>query len=530
MSAAKPSTRQSLKLAFTSWRLGAVTLMSFSSGLPLGLVWTAVPAWLAMAGVDIKTIGILTLVQAPYSFKFLWSPLIDRFRPPAFGHKRGWAFITQLLLAVLIGLLAWQAVSPEIGTVAALMLLIAFASASQDIAVDAYTVESLRPEEQGLAVGARVALYRVGMWLAGNIAISVSPALGWRTTLLLLSAIYVLLLPVTVFAPEPETQQAPAKSLREAAWEPFVGFFQRGRALEITAFLLLYKLADNLAGALVRPFLVQVGFDPLDVGIATGTIGLFATILGTFLGGVLTNNLGVGRALWYFGFLQAISNVGYAIVAQVGVSRPLLYSAMLVEAGTQGLGTAAFGVLMLRLTEKRFSATQYALFSSIFSLGRILAGPVSGAMVDAIGWRDYFVLTIISAIPGMLMLQRFVPWGARDIPPQSDAPVAAGTGAAVTQLGLALRGLAGFAAGTALALATNASLAALKNARGGKPFDILPRLMQTLQPTVVADYLELTAVVVFGLMTGLAVAAYVAARHGVAGPARQASAGGTTPQ
>jgi PAT family beta-lactamase induction signal transducer AmpG len=536
--ATKASTLQSLSAASKSWRLGAVTLLSLSSGLPLGLVITAVPAWMAFAGVDIKTIGVLTLAQAPYAFKFLWSPLMDRFHPPGFGRKRGWVLLGQLALALLAFALASCAASPRVGVVGALTVLIAFASASQDIAIDAYTVEALRPEEQGLAVGARTAMYRLGMWIAGVIAISIAPLriggqeIGWGVTIALQGAIYLLLLPVTIFAPEPQVEAPPPRSLRDAVWEPFVSFFQKPRALQIAAFLLLYKLADNLAVSLVRPFLIQTGFDPIDVGVASGTVGLAFTMFGTFVGGLLTTGLGVGRALWLFGILQASAGAGYALVAEVGISRPLMYASTALEAGASGMGTGAFGVLLLRLTQKRFSATQYALFSSIFALGRTIAGPIAGALVDAVGWRDFFLITIACGAPGLLMLQRFVPWGARDIPAEVEAELAPApcAGTPITRTGLLARGLLGLFAGFGAGLLVSAALSALKSARGGKPFDLLTPLASALHPSTPAQLLDLLGAAAFGVVLAMGVAAYLAARRGLvtAQPKSSAPSGDVT--
>lgn len=524
------STAQSLKAALKSWRLGAVSLLSFSSGMPLGLVVYAVPAWMAMAQVDIKTIGVITLAQAPYAFKFVWAPLLDRYRLPWLGRKRGWIVLGQLALAGLTVALAAQAGAPSVAAVGALTFLLAFASATKDIAIDGYTVDSLRPEEQGVAVGARTTMYRVGMWVAGVIAISVAAwtlgtkAIGWGPTLVAVAALFVLLVPVTIFAPEPEQQAPPPRSLREAVWEPFVGFFRKPRALEIAAFLLLYKLADNLAISLVRPFLVQVGFEAVDVGFASGTVGLAFMMVGTFVGGVLTTRLGLGRALWLFGVLQSLAGLGYALVAIVGVNRPLMYAAMAFEGGASGMGTGAFGVLLLRLTQKRFSATQYALFSSVFALGRTIAGPIAGGLVDAIGWRDFFLFTIACGVPGLVMLQRFVPWGSREL--REDPEVAEAAARPISRAALAFWGLGATVAGAAFGLVASATLTALKQMRGGGAFDLLAPILHALQPQKPTDWIEGIGAAVFGLVVGFGVAAYLAARRGVARGAGVPAQGG----
>ena len=520
--AGKPTRLQSFAAAASSWRIGAVTLLSLSSGMPLGLVLTSVPAWMAMVGVDIKTIGVITLAQAPYAFKFLWSPLMDRFPLPFLGRKRGWILLAQVALFLSTLALAFLGEKPSVTMVAALTVLVAFASATQDIAIDAYTVESLRPEEQGLAVGARIAAYRAGMWIAGHIAITLAAVqiggrtVGWSAMLMLQAVLYLLLAPVTVFAPEPEAPPRPPKTMREAVWEPFVGFFRQHRALEIAAFLVLYKLGDNLATALIRPFFLQKGYDPIDVGAASGTVGLVATMLGTFLGGLYTSSAGVGRALWLFGILQAVAHTGYAVVAQAEVNRWLMYGAMGLEASTSGMATGAFSVFLLRLTQKKFSATQFALFSSIFALGRTIAGPPAGAIVAAIGWRDFFLLTFPLALPGLVMLHRFVPWGTREVAAQPDeaaAPALHGT--PVSTAGLLVRGLLGVVGGTAFALLGNATLGALKLMKDGKPFDLLAPLIASLSPEKTADFLTVIGCGVFGLIAGFGVAAYVAARRGI---------------
>jgi MFS transporter, PAT family, beta-lactamase induction signal transducer AmpG len=427
-----PGPLQSLVAAARSWRTASVALLSFSSGLPLGLIWIAIPDWMRNVGVDIRIVGLITLAQAPWSFKILWSPLMDRYVPPFWGRRRGWMAIAQVALFALTLLLAGVGHHPQTPwVVAAFALAIAFASASQDIAVDAYAVEVLRKDEQGVAVGARIAVYRAAMFVAGGLAITLAGWWSWPAVIVLMAACYVPMLLVTWKAPEPEEKQVPPRSLRDAVWLPFLEILSRRRALEILAFVVFYKLADNLAQSLQRPFLVDMGYGDFDRGVALATFGTVFTILGTVAGGAATPLMGLGHALWIFGFLQIFSNVGFILVSLSDVHRPLMYGAMSFEALTTGLGMGAFSVLLLRLTQKRFSATQYALLSSLFGLPRIVAGPVAGFAVDAVGWTWFFVGTLGAGVPGLLLLQRFVPLGSREPliapePARAGRPVGAG--------------------------------------------------------------------------------------------------------
>lgn len=500
----------SLLSVLRSWRLLSVTLLSFASGLPLGLVWIAIPTWMAMEGVDIKVVGLFSLAQAPWTFKVLWAPLMDRYPLPFLGRKRGYVLVSQVLL-LLLGL--WlSAVSgrPDPVTIGLLTLCIAFASASQDIAYDAYTVEVLRPEEQGPAVGAKVALYRAAMWLSGRLTITAAAIVGWPLVNAAVALCYLPSAAVTWWAPEPESPPAPPRSLRDAVWEPFLGLLARHRALEILAFVVLYKLSDQLTQALVGPFLIQKGYNALDVGVAAGTVSLLTIVLGTFAGGVLTTSRGLGPALWISGFLQLFSNLGYAVVAQVGVNRPLMYAAQGFEYLCSGLGNGAFGVLLLRLTQKRFSATQYALLSSLFTIPRVLAGPPAGLLADALGWRDFFVLTLVAGVPGLVMLQRFVPWGVRE-PDFEVAPVT--SAAPLRPGGLVARGALAFVVTSALSLVTLAALGEIKDYRAGRSFDLAGGLTALLQPRSLGDWTGLFGVLVVALAAALGTAAALAARR-----------------
>lgn len=515
--AQRPGTLKSLAMAMASWRTAAVTLLSFSSGLPLGLVWIAIPDWLRTAGVDIRIVGLVTLAQAPWSFKFLWSPLMDRYVPPFWGRRRGWMALAQLALFVTTLALAGVSDHPEAAwVVGALAMAVAFSAATQDIAIDAYSVEVLRKEEQGVAVGARVALYRAAMFIAGSAAITLAGRISWKWVVIGLAALYLPLLFVTRFAPEPEERLPPPRSLKDAVWYPFVGFLTRHRALEILAFVFAYKLADNLGGSLLRPFLVDMGYSAMHRGVALGTIGLFGTIIGTLIGGAWTTVLGLGRALWIFGVVQIVSNVGYIFVARAGAPNELLmYTAIGFEQVTQGLGTGAFSVLLLRLTQKRFSATQFALLSSLFSIPRVVAGPISGYAVHAMGWEQFFWFTMVAGIPGMLLLARFVPMGVKD--PNFDAeaqvrPAIRALSRGTLMTTAVLTGVAGIVLG-GLTTALLAAMQAVRTKPAGG-FDFGAALTTMLQPASGTDWVTLVGIVIFGVVVGLFTAAALAARSG----------------
>jgi PAT family beta-lactamase induction signal transducer AmpG len=512
----RPGALVSLARAMRSWRTASVALLSFSSGLPLGLVWYSVPDWMRSIGVDIRVVGLFTLAQAPWAFKVVWSPLMDRYVPPFWGRRRGWMAVTQIALAVLGLLLAGVGRRPEmLWVVGAIALGIALASASQDIAIDAYAVEVLRKDEQGTAVGARIAVYRLAMLVSGGLAITLAGRYGWPAVNVLLAAVYIPTLILTWKAPEPEEHQTAPRSLRDAVWLPFIGFLARHRALEILAFVLLYKLSDQLTQSLTRPFLIDMGYTADQSGIALATIGVFATIIGALLGGWITTLIGLGHALWIFGVVQIFANIGYYLIAQASAPTvTLMYGAIGFELLVAGISTAAFSVLLLRMTQKRFSATQYALFSSLFALPRLVAGPVAGFAADALGWGPFFLATLVTGIPGLVMLQRFVPIGVRDpeftVEPVTDRVPLGGTA-------IALRGVTGAIGTGVFVLAVVALLAALKTMREAHAaFDLRAAIWQVAHPVSIPDWVQLVGIVVCAVIGGLFVAAVVAARHGAA--------------
>ena len=514
----KPGVRD----AFRSWRTASVALQSFPSGLPLGLVLTAIPYWLATQGVDVKTIAFLGgYTQLPWSFKFVWAPLLDRFAPPFFGRKRGWAVIAQIgLLLAMLQLARLAGDKPDLVWLAVTIFAIAFFSASQDIAIDAYAVEVLHKEEQGVAAGARSALSRIALFLSGRVVITASQWMPWRALFAVQGLVYAPAMVLMAFSPEPDDPPRPTVSLREAVWAPFVDYLRQNNALQITAFLVLYKFGDNLASSLVSVFLAQAGFTALDIGVAQGTIGMIGTIVGALIGGVLTSALGLGHSLWLFGFLQAFSNLGYVFIAESGANRAVMYGAIAVETMTSGMGTGAFSVLLLRLTEKQFSATQYALLSSVFALGRTVAQPIAGVLTDALGWTTFFLLTIAAALPGLVMLQQFVPLGTQEPVLKEAAP---SRGGPIGRLDLVARALLGFAAallaGSAISVLLD-TLRRIRNAGGWRSDTQFAELFgdalaALLHPASVLDWVGLASIALFAAVCGLGAAALPAARRGV---------------
>lgn len=505
-----------LATALRSRRTAAVVLLSFSSGLPLGLVWFAIPDWMRDIGVDIRLVGLITLAQAPWAFKVVWSPLMDRFAPPFWGRRRGWMAITQIGLLACGLMLAGVGRRPEaLWVVGAIALAMALASASQDIAYDAYTVDVLRPEEQGAAAGPRTAMYRAAMAVSGGAAITLAARWGWPVVNLLLALLYVPMLVLTWKAPEPEERVQPPVTLRDALLQPFIGVLARPRAVEILAFVVLYKLADQLAQALTRPFLIDMGYSADHRGLALATVGLVATMTGAFLGGWVTTLAGLGHGLWIFGVLQIVSNVGYYLLAlSAGPNLPLMYGATSFELFTSGLGTGAFSVLLLRLTEKRFSATQYALFSSLFALPRLVAGPLAGFAVHAIGWPAFYLSTLVVGIPGLVMLARFAPPGVREpvfAVEESAAPgeaLSAGTVIAWGALGAVVTGALGLAAAVVLA-----ALSASADAPG-TGFNVGRAFLTTVRPADITGWVQLIGVAVCAAIGGVFVAAAAATHRG----------------
>lgn len=397
---------------FRSRKMAALLLLGFASGLPYLITQDLIKAWLTLGGVDLTTLGVMGLVSLPYSLKFAWSPLMDRFALPP-GRRRGWILLTQALLALCIGSLAAQDPTGRLWPIAALAVAIAWLSASQDIAFDAWRVEVLGERERGAGAALGVLGYRVAMLFTGAFGLWFAVQAGWAPMWLGLGLTMLLTCGVTLLAPEGSTAEAAPTSLVGAVYQPFVDFFQRfgaSRALMLLAFVLLYKLGDAWVGSMAMPFLIRTGFDPGEIGAIKSGVGLFATIAGTLTGGALLGQVGTNRSLWAFGILQALSNLVYVLLASAPAGRGLLVTAIVVEGFCGGLGTAAFVAFLMGLCNPRFAATQYALLSSFMALGRDLLTAPTGLFADLLGWPGYFMLTLVLAGPGLALLPFFAPW------------------------------------------------------------------------------------------------------------------------
>jgi PAT family beta-lactamase induction signal transducer AmpG len=393
---------------FRSRRIGVMVLAGFSSGLPLALTGGTLQAWMTVAGVDLRTIGVFALVGIPYTVKFLWSPLMDRFVPPWMGRRRGWMFLTQAALLVGIAAMAFGKPGAAPWALGATALLVAFSSASQDIVIDAYRTDVLREPERGLGAAVFVTGYRIAMLVSGAVALILSERIGWRNTYLLMATLMCVGIATSIFGPEPEIRVIPPKSLKEAVTGPLREFLSRRAAVALLFLIVLYKLGDAYAGTLTTAFLIRgVGFSPAEVGTINKGLGLVSLILGAMVGGTWMVRLGLYRSLMFFGILQAVSNLSFMVLSWLGKSYAMLIFTVAFENVCGGMGTAAFVALLMALCDHRYTATQYALLSSLAALGRIFVAPTSGYVVESVGWALFFLLTAVTALPGLGMLWRY---------------------------------------------------------------------------------------------------------------------------
>ena len=394
-------------MKFFNRRLSTVFLLGFSSGLPLALTGSTLQAWFTQSGVDIVTIGMLALIGQPYLYKFIWAPLLDRFIPPLLGRRRGWIFLMQFILIGALIAIAMTNPQQHLVLMTVLALSIAFLSATQDVAIDAYRTELLPEQERGLGAAMAVGGYRLAMLVSGALALVLADQIGWQTTYLLMAILMALTIIVTCFGPE-LVDTSPPQTLKQAVIEPWREFISRNQAVLIVLFILLYKFGEaftSTSGPVTNTFLLRgLEFSLTTVGTVNKGVGLLATLLGVFWGGMILSKIGTLRALMQFGLLQALSNLTFLILAMAGKSYALLVSAVFIDNLCGGMGTAALVAFIMSQCDKRYTATQFALFSSLAAVTRIIAGPIAGIIVQHGNWITLYIWAFILAWPGLLVL------------------------------------------------------------------------------------------------------------------------------
>lgn len=380
-------------------------LLAFSSGLPLALTSSTLQAWYSVSGISVVTIGFLTLIGIPYNYKILWAPFLDRFIPPFLGRRRGWIFIIQILL--IISFLAMAILQPRTNPtlLAMVALAVAFFSASQDTVIDAYRVELLSEKERAFGAALLATGYRIALLVSGGLALIMADHYGWRVTYITMSCFMLVGVVGSFLGPEPKQKITPPQNLSTAIKEPFIEFLKRNKAFLILLLIVLYKLCDAFTLSLNTMYLLRgVGFTLTEVGTANKIVGFFAILLGAFIGGMLYPRLGLFRSLFIFGSLQAIAGFSFVTLMIFGKSFSLLIFIVIIDNLTSGMANAAFLAWLMSLCDIRYSATQYALFSGLFSLGRVFVGPVAGWLVQGYGWIDFYIVTFLVSIPGLTLL------------------------------------------------------------------------------------------------------------------------------
>jgi PAT family beta-lactamase induction signal transducer AmpG len=410
-----------IKEALLNRRMLICIFTGFASGMPLYLLISLVPAWLRTEGVGLKEIGFFALIGLPYTWKFLWSPLLDRYQLSLFSHKfglrRSWMFATQILLFAAIAALGLFDPTTQIWSIAWLCLAIAFLSATQDIVLDAYRRQILPDQELGLGNSIHVNAYRIAGLVPGSLSLILADSLPWQQVFIITAAFMFVGIALTISIAEPKAHDRHPTTLQRAIAEPFKEFFSRQgvkQASLILAFMLLYKLGDSMATALATPFYLDLGFSMTQIGLIAKHAALWPMIFGGILGGILMLKIGINRALWLFGLVQIISILGFAVLARVGEGLWLLGLVISFEYLGVGLGTAAFVAFIARSTHPAFAATQLALFTALTAVPRTMASSVTGIVVERVGWESFFYLCTLLAIPGMLLLFKVAPWSPKE--------------------------------------------------------------------------------------------------------------------
>jgi MFS transporter, PAT family, beta-lactamase induction signal transducer AmpG len=407
--------------ALANRRMLICVFTGFASGLPLFLLIQLVPAWLRLEGVSLTAIGFFTAIQYPYSLKFLWSPAVERYAPPFLGRRRSWMLVTQIGLFSSIAVLGFWRPDDQLLLIVLVSIAIAVFSATQDIVLDAYRRELLHGDEElGLGNAIHVQTYRLAGLVPGSLGLILAGVLDWDTVFLVMAAFMLVGIGLTLAIEEAEREPRVPASLLAAVKEPFIEFFSRRGtryALAVLGFMFLYKLGDNMATALATPFYIDLGFSTVEIGLIAKNAALWPSIIGGILGGLLIVRIGINRGLWCFGVVQLVTIFGFVWLSRVGADPWVLAVVISAEYLGVGLGTAASVAFIARETSRHAVATQFALFTALAALPRVLASSLSGLIVDAIGWTDFFYLCALLAVPGMVLLAWVAPFNApRDAP------------------------------------------------------------------------------------------------------------------
>lgn len=407
------SRRETFREAVLNRRMLICVFTGFTSGLPLYVLFQLVPGWLRVEGVGLAEIGFFALVQFPYTWKFLWSPIMDRFTLPFLGHRRGWMLVTQVALLVSMGVMGVIKPDLNLWAVAYLSAAVAFFSASQDIVLDAFRRELLPDVELGLGNSIHVQAYRLSGLVPGALGLILADYFDWHIVFVIIALFMFVGIVMTLVIDEATEDPTPPQTMRDAVIEPFKDFIGRsglGPALLVLAFLFFYKLGDNMATALQTPFFIDVGFTLTQIGAIAKSAGLIAAIAGGMVGGLIMIKLPINRALWLFGVVQVVSILGFWMLSKVGANPWMLGVAVAFEYLGVGLGSAALVAFMARASNPAFAATQLALFTALASVPRVFANAVTGVIVERVGWTNFFLLCTVLAIPGMLLLFKVAPW------------------------------------------------------------------------------------------------------------------------
>jgi len=395
-----------------SLKMLAMFTLGFASGFPFYIVRDVLKLWLTDANIDLGTIGLFSAVALPYTWKFVWSPVMDGVTPPFLGRRRAWMLMTQIGLLILIAAMGQLDPTKSLKMMAVVAFCIAIFSASQDIVLDAFRREYLTDEELGFGTGIWMNAWRFGMFASTGTAFLLSDSIGYPNVHLVLSLMMGIGIITTLIVSEPDTGVAAPQTLQEAVIEPFREFFSRGGAWWVLIFILLYKIGDNMAGAMNIPFILKMGFTKQEYFVIVKGIGMFALFGGAFLGGIVMIRLGIANSLWVFGILQAISTACFALLVVVGKNHVLLTGIVTFEFLATGLGQAAYASYMAVQTNKRFTATQYAMMTSLMAIPGTVAAAITGYMAEYLGWSGFYIVCALVALPGMLLLIRIAPWGS----------------------------------------------------------------------------------------------------------------------